>query len=140
MRPGDSYVLRPASTDDVDALLAVASAAELAANGVVDIDREDVESELALPGVDLARHTLAVERDGQIVAWAVLEPVRGATYADVHPDHRGRGIGSQVAAWCEDAARVSGLREVRQTRSDAEQDAQSLLRSRGWSPRWTTWM
>ncbi len=134
------HTFRPASIDDVDAILAVAAAAELGANGVVDIDREDIESELALPGVDPARHTLVVEHEGAVVAWAVLEAGRGATYTDVHPAHRGRGIGSRVVAWCEEAARNSGLREVRQTRSDAEPDAQELLRSRGWSPRWTTWM
>jgi len=140
MRPDESLVLRHASAGDVDAILTVASAAELAANGVVDVDREDVESELALPGVDLARHTVVVELQGAVVGWAVLEAERGATYADVHPGHRGRGIGTRLVEWCEEAARGAGLREVRQTRSDAESDARALLRSHGWTPRWTTWM
>ena len=140
MRPEGSFPWRPASAGDVDAIVAVAAAAELAANGVVDVDRDDIESELALPGVDPERHTLVVEDEGTVVAWAVLEPERGATYADVHPGHRGRGIGSRVAAWCEDAARAAGVRELRQTRSVGEPDAQALLRARGWTTRWTTWM
>jgi mycothiol synthase len=140
MSRDSTFPLRPASLEDVDAILAVVAAAELAANGEVDVDREDIESEFALPGVDPGRHTIVVERDDGVVAWAVLEAERGTTYADVDPDHRGRGIGSRVAEWCEEAARAAGLPEVGQTRSDAEADAQELLRSRGWVPRWTSWM
>jgi mycothiol synthase len=125
---------------DVDAITAMVAAAEVVANGVVDIDREDIEAELALPAVDAERHTLVVERGGEVAAWAVLEQDRRTTYADVHPDHRGLGIGTVVLDWCERAARDAGLTEVGQTRSDAEGDANALLRANGWAKRWTSWL
>ena len=124
------HTFRPASIDDVDAILAVAAAAELGANGVVDIDREDIESELALPGVDPARHTLVVEHEGAVVAWAVLEAGRGATYTDVHPAHRGRGIGSRVVAWCEEAARNSGLPEPTSSMATSATTCPTVIRAR----------
>jgi mycothiol synthase len=138
--PESTFSVRPASLEDVDAIVAVIEAAELAANGAVDVDREDIASEFELPGVDPERHTVVAEHMGTVVAWAVLEVERATTYADVHPEHRGLGIGSAMVAWCEEAGRNAGLSEVGQTRSDSEADAQELLRSRGWVPRWTSWM
>ncbi len=132
--------MRPASPGDVDAITALVAAAETAANGVVDVDREDVQADLTLPSVDLARHTVVVEVGDRVAAWGLLDTERGAAYADVHPAFRGRGIGTEVAAWCESVAREAGLREVGQTRSDAEANARELLRGRGWTARWTSWL
>jgi ribosomal protein S18 acetylase RimI-like enzyme len=132
--------LRPATFEDVDAITSVVAAAELAAHGVVDVDREDVEAELSLPSVEPGKHSVVIEADGSVVAWALLEAERGAAYADVHPSRRGKGIGSALLEWIERSAREAGLAEVGQTRSDAETDAHALLRARGWSPRWTSWL
>ena len=133
-------VMRAATLEDVDAITAVAASAELAANGVVDIDREDVEAELSLASVEHGRHAVVAEADGTVIAWAVLEVERGAVYVDVDPEHRGRGIGSSLVDWIERSAREAGLSNVGQTRSDAETDAKALLEARDWLPRWTSWM
>jgi len=134
------FELRAATLDDVDAITAVAAAAELAANGVVDVDREDIEADLSLPSLDRDKHTAVAEVDGTVAAWALIEVERGAVYADVHPDHRGRGIGSALVDWIERTGRDGGLSSVGQTLSDAETDARALLEARGWNPRWTSWL
>jgi mycothiol synthase len=136
----ERFEMRPATLDDLDAITAVAAAAELAANGTVDVDREDIEADLSLPSLDRGKHTVVVESQGSVVAWAVLEVERGTVYADVHPEYRGRGIGSTLLDWIERTAGEAGLANVGQTRSETEADARALLDARGWKPRWTSWL
>jgi GNAT superfamily N-acetyltransferase len=57
----------------------------------------------------------------------------------VHPDHRGRGLGTWLAGWIEDCARARGSRLVGQT-APADSSPERFLRDRGYHPMWTSWV
>src|SRR4051812_49725253 len=90
--------MRPATLGDVDAITGLVAAAELAANGVVDIDCEDVLAELELPSVERGKHAVVVEAGGTTGGWAGLETQRGAVHADARPHPRPRWNGSHNPA------------------------------------------
>ncbi|WP_161606179.1 GNAT family N-acetyltransferase [Microlunatus speluncae] len=67
---------------------------------------EDLVEDLESPGLDLARDTLAVLRDGRLAGYGSLavrettEPVfRVALDSAVHPEHRGHGVGTELLRW-----------------------------------------
>src|SRR5262249_9935618 len=61
-------------------------------------------------------------------------------WAGVHPDDRGRGIGSALLGWTGRTARAAGAAEVRQTLSDLDTTAQALLSANGYARRWRGWL
>jgi len=136
----DRLVARHASLGDVDGIAEVIAAAELEANGVVDIDREDVETDLSPPLLESEGHSLVVVEGERVVAASILHASRGVVYADVDPERRGRGIGSMVLAWSEGTARKAGARVVAQTKSDGDASAKDLLLASGYAPRWVSWL
>jgi mycothiol synthase len=95
------YEIRPARRDDLEAVLTVVSAADVAQYGSPDVDETDVLDEWDRPGHDIERDTwLVSDRLGAPVAYAWLwdrsEHVHLDGYCSVHPDHLGRGIGSAL--------------------------------------------
>jgi mycothiol synthase len=131
---------RSATVDDVDAVTELVAASDLQDDGVVEIDRDDVAADFINPVVDLDRDTLLVFDSTALVACALIEPDRGTVWADVHPGHRGLGIGSAVLAWTEARAREAGCTAVRQGKSDANAGAADLFRRNGYAPTWTSWL
>lgn len=92
------YAVRPATEDDVDAVVALANAYDVADFGRADTAREYLLDGFRLPGFDAARDTwLVLDTRGQVAAFGMVEPepaqVVGA-FGRVHPEHRGRGIGA----------------------------------------------
>jgi ribosomal protein S18 acetylase RimI-like enzyme len=75
MRLPDGYrTLRPALAD-VDEILELVHASELAALGHTDYQRGEVEEALSAPGVDPAADSWLVrDGDGRLVGWGFLEP------------------------------------------------------------------
>lgn len=68
------WTTRRPTLDDVPAILAVVHASDIAAVGYPDFSPEDVREALTAPNVDPARDSwLAIDRDGEVVAWAYLE-------------------------------------------------------------------
>jgi GNAT superfamily N-acetyltransferase len=72
---------------------------------------EDLVEDLRDPDVDPERGTIAAFSQGSMVAYAGLRAGPSATgrhdmhlYGAVHPDHRGRGLGTRLLAWAEQAA------------------------------------
>ncbi|MFF7987171.1 GNAT family N-acetyltransferase [Streptomyces sp. NPDC007901] len=59
---------------------------------------------------------------------------------DVHPEHRGRGLGSALLAWAEARARQAGSARIVQTIPDSNTNAVALLRSRAYEPMVTEWL
>ena len=59
--------------------------------------------------------------------------------ASVHPDHRGRGIGTWLADWLEECARASGSKLVGQT-VPGDTDPERFFQARGYRPGWTSWV
>lgn len=122
--PVSGLTWRPATLDDLDAVIGLY--AEMAAVDHPDWaeTREEVEDEFTHSWVDLALDTLIGEVDtpaGRIVVahGQVLAPpepetiVRSLLFGGVHPQYRGRGIGRSLLEWQEGRGRqqlaASGL-------------------------------
>jgi GNAT superfamily N-acetyltransferase len=134
----DGLTFRGATHDDIDMITELAAMCELDADGVADVDRDDFVSGFGRMGFDPAVDMLLVF-DGDVpVAWA--EVYRGRAEADVMPSHRGRGLGVILRTWTEERARALGLREVGQTKTDADAAAKALFLSNGYGPTYTSWM
>ncbi len=129
---------RGATAADVDAVLAAVRASEAADLGEALTTRDDLAGDWSRPSVDLAVDVVVVEADGEVVAYA--EEFQGRAFVEVRPAHRGRGIGTALAAWTEEHARAAGREQVGQTVPDVAAGAHALLRSRGYTPRWESWL
>jgi GNAT superfamily N-acetyltransferase len=124
---------------DSGAVTKLVMACELADDGEVMTDEQDVPSEWSRPSFDPSRDVVLVFEVERLVAYAEVHGARGA-WGSVHPDHRGRGIGSALVEWTEAHARRQGGAWVGQTVSENEAGTVTLLTSRGYRPRWTSWV
>ncbi len=103
----EGYALRPATPRDVDAMLAVATAYDLADFGRPDTAREHLEEMLRAPGPDAERDSwVIVEPGGSMAAFALagLEGPALEAFGRVHPTHVGRGLGSRLVRATEERA------------------------------------
>jgi mycothiol synthase len=98
--PG-GYSVRAATWDDLQGVLAMADVYDLATWGDSDATEEWLRETWTMPEVDLARDTRLVETDdGRVVGylWLLARDEHRMLNGDgyVHPEHRGRGIGSRL--------------------------------------------
>jgi mycothiol synthase len=105
--------------------------------GEVSIEEADIEADWGRPSYDVSAGTVGVFDGDRLVAYA---EIMGADRGDaaVHPDHRGRGIGTALAQWMQDKAReagspVIGMPVPRGSAGDR------LLESLGYRIRWESW-
>ncbi|MEW2406014.1 GNAT family N-acetyltransferase [Streptomyces griseoviridis] len=137
--PPPGYRARPAAPADADAIHRLVAACERTAHGGSPAAPDGVAARLALPGVDPATDTVLVHGpDGTPAAWVWVRGRRCAI--DVHPDHRGRGLGGALLAWAEARARRAGDDRLAQTVADGDPAAGALLRSAGYAPLATEWL
>jgi mycothiol synthase len=75
------------------------------------VGAEDLVEDLRDPDVEPERGTIAAFSEGKMIAYAGLRPSSGVTgrheialYGAVHPSQRGRGLGTRLLAWAEQAA------------------------------------
>jgi GNAT superfamily N-acetyltransferase len=130
---------RPLTRDDVDAVVAMVNECELADSGELMLERADLLSELALDGFDLGHDWVGVFEGTSPVGWALIETPRRAS-VDVHPDARGRGIGTWLRSWTEERARALGRSSVTQTIDDRRTEVVAMLEGSGYRPRHTSWI
>ena len=106
----EGYAARPATLDDVDDVVTLRTAHDLAVSGRSEPYREFYGWMWRLPFVDLARDTLLMhDRQGALgaighVSW---DPAAGGpmqAVGRVHPAHLGRGLGAAVLRWSQTAA------------------------------------
>lgn len=130
---------RPLTFDDVDAVVELANTCERHDTGVVMLEREDVVADLRQEGVELARDTIGIFEGGRMVGSAMLPGDRGA-WVDIHPEARGRGIGTWLRLFTERRARDRGFRRIGQTIDDRRKEAAGFLVQAGYTPRRTAWV
>jgi GNAT superfamily N-acetyltransferase len=77
------------------------------------VGAEDLADDLGDPDVDPERGTIAAFSQASMVAWAGLRADTGAgdrhemrLLGGVHPGQRGRGLGTRLLAWTDEAARA----------------------------------
>jgi GNAT superfamily N-acetyltransferase len=129
---------RPLTPDDAVAAHAVFAASELHDTGEVAVELEDIKGDWQRPSFDLAAHSVGVfEGETLVAAGEVYRGRRGE--ATVHPDHRGRGIGSWLVRWTEECARRSGGTAVGQT-VPADSPAGAMFQALGYREGWTSWV
>jgi GNAT superfamily N-acetyltransferase len=128
--------IRSARLDDVGAITELIAACEVADDGAAEIDSTDVAQDLdAATGPDDA---IVVHDSDRLIAWGALTGERA--HVDVHPDWRGRGVGSALLRWSEQRARAAGKALVRQTVTDNDRSAAELFRMHGYEPAHTAWI
>ncbi len=129
---------RPLALADARAVFEVMAAAELADIGMVEIEEADIVADWGRPSFDVAASTTGVFEGDRLVGYAeVSAPDRGD--AAVHPDHRGRGIGTALAHWMQDAARAKGSAEIGMPVPEGS-SGDRLLEALGYRVRWTSWV
>ena len=135
----EGYTQRPLTAADAEAVTAVMAASQLADVGEVLIELADIVADWSRPSYDVTAHTVGVlGPDGGLVAYAeVPHPDRGD--ASVHPDHRGRGLGTALARWMQERAREDGA-DVVGMPVPAGSDGDRLLESLGYRVRWSSWV
>ncbi|WP_234326126.1 GNAT family N-acetyltransferase [Streptomyces sp. NRRL S-337] len=132
------YRSRSASVHDVPAIHALVMACEEEVYGRGRTDAGVIAADLARPGLVLESDTVLVhDRAGRLAARAWVDR---RSEIDVHPQHRGQGLGVALLGWAQTRARQVGSDGIVQTVPDADMGAVALLRSRGYEPLVTSWL
>ena len=134
----EGLTTRPLQRSGSGALFELIAAQEEHDTGSVEIEEADLVSDWAMPGHDLATSTVGVYDDDRLVAYAeVLRQDR--VDAAVHPDYRGRGIGTWLASWLRDTSTSRGSTEIGMPVPQGS-DGDRLLEALGYRVRWTSWI
>jgi mycothiol synthase len=133
----DGLTQRPLRLDDAEAVFAVMVAQEQQDLDEVMIELADIVGDWSRPSFDVAASTVGVFEDDRLVAYGEIGP-HGRCDAAVHPDLRGRGIGTAIARWMQELGRSSGLTEIGMPvpRGSA---GDRLLEALGYRVRWESW-
>lgn len=134
----DGLTARPLRMSDARAMYELFATSEQADAGEVAIEPEDIEGDWQRPSFDLEQESVGVFDGPTLVAAAEVYKTRRAE-ATVHPDHRGRGIGTWLAAWVEDCSRRRGGTLVGQT-VPLGSSAERLFTTLGYREGWTSWV
>jgi mycothiol synthase len=135
----DGYQARPATLEDLDAVVGVIETVDRSLGVPADPVRDELSWLWHLPSTDLGRDARVVTLEGDIVAYAAAISIHpeeeGPTdvIARVHPAHHGAGIGTALASWNETVAHERTSGGVRTYVVDRDAAAHALLRSRGYA-------
>jgi mycothiol synthase len=129
---------RPLDHPDATAVVEVMAAQEEHDLGEVVIEEADIVSDWRRPSFDVTTSTVGVFDGDRLVGYA---EVSGTDRGDaaVHPDHRGRGIGTQLAGWMQEMARERGSSVVGMPVPEGS-PGDRLLEALGYRVRWTSWV
>jgi len=134
------YAVRPATADDLDAIVELFDAYDVWDFGRTDSVREHLEADWMVSGFDpFTDSWLVTEERGGVVGFAYVQGMSTEAARDafgrVHPDHHGRGIGSFLVAETERRARTRPGVEpaaVRNFATTTDASARALLEDHGY--------
>ena len=129
---------RALTTADATSVYETIAAQERADIGEVEIEEADIVGDWQRPGHDLSTRSIGVFDGELMVGYA---EVMGADRGDaaVLPDYRGRGIGTWLAHWMQEAARRQGSTVVGMPVPQGSA-GDRLLESLGYHVRWESWV
>src|SRR3954447_11952991 len=104
--------LRPPSSDDAEAVLAVILARDVADIGAPDFTLDDLRADWATPGLALEHDARVAARAGQVRGDGVLRGDDAGAIA--HRESGGRGAGTVLRRWAEARAAERGTTVLRQ--------------------------
>ncbi|TPG19581.1 GNAT family N-acetyltransferase [Pedococcus bigeumensis] len=134
----DGLVARPHVPTDAPAVCDLIAAAETVDAGSPAIDVEDIEGDWVRGSFDLATESIGVWDSDRLAAAGEVFKGRRAE-GSVHPDYRGRGIGTWLADWLEECARTKGSTLVGQT-VPGDSGPEAFFKARGYRLGWTSWV
>ncbi|CAN7400648.1 GNAT family N-acetyltransferase [Knoellia sp. LjRoot47] len=134
----DGLTARPHTLDDAQAVCDLVAATERVDAGEAAIELEDIQGDWARSSFDLTTQSVGLWDGDRLVAAGEVFKGRRAD-AGVHPEHRGRGLGTWLAQWVEDCARSTGSTLVGQTVPGGS-GAEEFFRGRGYREGWTSWV
>jgi GNAT superfamily N-acetyltransferase len=134
----DDLTARPLTIEDARAVFEVMAAQEKHDIGTVEVEEADIVADWQRPSFDVPGSTMGVLDGDRLVAYAEVGS-HGRGDAGVHPDYRGRGIGTALAEWTQQLARergdtVFGMSVPQGSAGDL------LLESLGYFVRWNSWV
>jgi mycothiol synthase len=129
--------VRRASIDDLDAVVALVRACEEHDTGRAELDPEDLAVDWGRPGADLSAMSAAIFDGDRMVAEA--EAFAGRGEVNIHPAHRGRGIGTAIIPWLHALARSQG-KELRQLAHSSDAERRAFLLRHGYRETYTSWV
>jgi GNAT superfamily N-acetyltransferase len=129
---------RPLTLADAPAVAAIMAAQEIADLGEALIEEADIVGDWQRPSFDITTRTIGVFDGARLVGYAEVSG-SGRGDAAVDPDSRGRGIGTALAAWMRETARLHGDTTIGMP-VPVGSSSEKLLRSLGYQPRWTSWV
>jgi GNAT superfamily N-acetyltransferase len=134
----DGFTARAHTLDDAAIVAELVADCEEFEDGEREMTEADIRAFWQVPGLDLADASIGVFAGDRLAATG---DVRDA-YAevDVHPEFRGRGIGTALLPWTWARARAQGADHVEQTFSDARTDGAALFRAHGYVSSWSSWL
>jgi GNAT superfamily N-acetyltransferase len=123
---------------DARAVFEVMAAQELHDLGRVEIEEADIVGDWQRPTLDVPTSTIGISDGARLVAYAEVA-LDGRGDAAVHPEYRGRGIGTALAAWTRELARKRGATVFGMPVPQGS-PADVLLESLGYVVRWHSWL
>ena len=138
MRLPEGLTARPLTEADARAVFEVMAAQELHDIGTVMIEEADISGDWQRPSFDVTASTVGVFEGSRLVAYAEVEG-DGRGGVAVHPQHRGRGLGTALAAWTQELARERGAAMFGMSVPQGS-PADVLLERLGYVVRWHSWL
>ncbi len=138
MKLPSDLTTRPLVLADAAGVTAVMAAQELLDVGQVVIEEADIVADWQRPSHDVSAGTIGVFAGEELVAYA---EVSGGDRGDaaVHPDHRGRGIGTELAHWMQQTALAQGSPVIGMPVPEGS-PGDELLDALGYHVRWKSWV
>ena len=124
--------------DDVEEILALTIACDIADIGEPNCDIDDVRGDLQDEALDLEQDAaLVFAESGALATYAVVSETIAFVY--VHPDHVDRGLGSALVPFVDERTRAHGADVVRQQVVGTNDRARALLSTHGYSAAQRYW-